>query len=112
MKSFIRVGRKMPHLVVAVELDPSSKQSDLVRAIQPVYDRVKHPFDGAKAAFIAATANGDDAGVEEAREEIDALLLFKNEIGAYLHLYRVIARPSIQVIRSQSGSSRPLRYAG
>src|SRR5690606_18597283 len=44
------------HRVVKVELDPASKQGDLVAAIMPVADRLLRSYRDAQERFKAATA--------------------------------------------------------
>jgi hypothetical protein len=78
--------------VVAVELDPRSKQADLAAAIDPVRDRLVRRFNDAQAAFAAAHARGDEAGAKDATAEMDALVLFKGDLGAYLRLYTFLSQ--------------------
>ena len=76
--------------VVTAELDPRAKQSDLVAAIEPVKDRLIRQYKAAQEALrIAQEKEGDEAAKEakEAREEIDALVLFKSDMGAFVRLY-------------------------
>jgi len=78
--------------VVAVELDPKSKQSDLVKALEPVYDRLMKRYQAAKVALGHAREQGDDAAAKEARDEMDALVLFKGDMGAYVRLYTFLSQ--------------------
>ncbi len=78
--------------VVAVELDPGAKQSELVRAVEPVVDRVTKRFKAAQAALRAAKENGDAKAAEDANAELEALALFKADMGAYVRLYTFLSQ--------------------
>jgi len=78
--------------VVKAELDPNAKQGDLVAAIEPVYDRLMKRFKAALSAFRAATDADDEAAIKVAREEMDALILFKGDMGAYVRLYTFLSQ--------------------
>jgi type I restriction enzyme R subunit len=78
--------------VVKAELDPNAKQSDLVAAIEPVYDRLMKRFKAASASFSVATDADDEAAIKTAREEMDALILFKGDMGAYVRLYTFLSQ--------------------
>lgn len=78
--------------VVAAELNPACKQSDLVAALEPVVDRLQKRYKAALEALKAARANGDDAGIKAATEERDALILFKGDMGAYVRLYTFLSQ--------------------
>jgi type I restriction enzyme R subunit len=73
--------------VVAAELNEKSKQSDLVKAIEPVVDRLLKKYKSAMDAFKAAKASKNEDATEKARDELDALLLFKSDVGAFVRLY-------------------------
>lgn len=78
--------------VVAVELNPKAKQSDLTAALEPVVDRLLKRYKAAQAAFQAAKAAGDEVAAAEADDERQALLLFKGDLGAYLRLYSFLSQ--------------------
>ena len=78
--------------VVVAELDPRSKQSDLVKAIEPVVDRVMKRYKFAREAMKAATERSDDKAAADAKSELDALVLFKTDMGAYLRLYTFLSQ--------------------
>ena len=67
--------------VVKVELNPNAKQSDLVAAILPVVDRLIKRFNAAKAKVN-----------KEGKDEMDALVLFKGDLGAFLRLYSFLSQ--------------------
>ncbi|MFC1455714.1 type I restriction endonuclease subunit R [Microvirga arabica] len=78
--------------VVKVELNPASKQGDLVAAITPVADRLLRSYKDAQARLQAATAKDDEKGIKDAKDEMSALLLFKNDMGAFLRLYSFLSQ--------------------
>jgi len=78
--------------VVAAELDPRSKQSDLVKALEPVVDRLIRRYKAAQEALEAATERADAKATEDAKSELDALVLFKSDMGAYLRLYTFLSQ--------------------
>ena len=78
--------------VVKVELDPRSKQGDLVAAIHPVQDRLLKQFKVAQAAYKAGQAQGDDKAMSSAKERMDALTLFKKDLGGFLRLYTFLSQ--------------------
>jgi len=78
--------------VVRVELDPKAKQGDLSAAVAPVADRLLKQFKVAQASYKAAQANSDDIGVTNARQQMDALVLFKGDMGAFQRLYAFLSQ--------------------
>lgn len=78
--------------VVAVELKPGAKQGELVAALEPVTDRLMRKYKAAQEALQAARATKDDRAAGEAQEELDALNLFKTDMGAYVRLYTFLAQ--------------------
>jgi len=78
--------------VVAVEMNPNARQSDLVAALEPVVDRLLKRYKAAQEALKAAKARGDEAGAKAATEERDALILFKGDLAAYVRLYTFLSQ--------------------
>ncbi|MBC7620318.1 MAG: type I restriction endonuclease subunit R, partial [Candidatus Saccharibacteria bacterium] len=78
--------------VVAVELNPNASQGDLVAAISPVEDRVMRRYKAAQAALKLALAKEDSKAAKGAQDELDALVLFKGDMGAYLRLYTFLSQ--------------------
>ncbi len=78
--------------VVAVELNPASKQSELIQALEPVTDRLMKRFKAAQEAFKAAQAVKDEKAAKAAKDELDALSLFKRDLGAFLRLYTFLSQ--------------------
>ena len=77
--------------VVVVALKGShAKQSELDAALTPVAERLLDAFQKARKAHQAA---GDDAkAAQKAKDEMDALVLFKGDIGAYVRLYGFLSQ--------------------
>jgi len=78
--------------VVAVELNPKSKQSDLLAALAPVTDRLLKRYKAAQESFKAAKEKGDSKAAEAALNELNSLILFKTDIGAFLRLYTFLSQ--------------------
>ena len=78
--------------VVAVQFNPSSKQSDLAAAIAPVHDRLMKRYKAAQEALVAATLRKDAAATDAAQGELEALTLFKADMGAYVRLYTFLSQ--------------------
>jgi type I restriction enzyme, R subunit len=69
--------------VVEVELDPKAKQGDLVAALEPVVKRLFTQYKLAQEQFRAAPAMKDSQAAQEAKDEMDSLILFKRDMGAF-----------------------------
>ncbi len=69
--------------VAAVEVDPKARQGDLVAAIGPVADRLLKRYKAAQERKLKAAAEHDEKGAQAAQDDLAALILFKNDIGAY-----------------------------
>jgi type I restriction enzyme, R subunit len=78
--------------VVKVELDPKSKQGDLINALEPVANRVMTRYKAAQGALAAATEKNGDAGITAAQGDLEALQLFKADIGSFLRLYTFLSQ--------------------
>ena len=78
--------------VVAVELNPKSKQGDLVAALTPVVDRLMKRYKAAQEALKVAKAKADEAAAKAAQDELNALILFKSDMGAYVRLYTFLSQ--------------------
>src|SRR5690606_1410573 len=78
--------------VVKVELDPEAKQSQLVAAIQPVADRLLKQYKAAAEDLAKAEAAGQSQAADEAKEKLDALLLFKGDMGAFNRIYAFLSQ--------------------
>ncbi len=78
--------------VVKVELDPQGTQKQLSAAIAPVADRLLKRYAAAQRDFRGAQAIGDDKAERAAKDAMDALLLFKNDMGAFVRLYAFLSQ--------------------
>ena len=78
--------------VVAVELNPNAKQSELIGALEPVLDRVMKRYKAAQNRHREAVGRGDPVATKAAQDELDALVLFKGDMGAYLRLYTFLSQ--------------------
>lgn len=78
--------------VASVEMDPRAKQSDLIAAIEPVADRLLRRFKAAQERLLSAREQGDEAGAADAQDEINALMLFKNDMAAYQRAYSFLSQ--------------------
>ncbi len=78
--------------VVAVQLNPGAKQSELVKALEPVQDRVMKRYKAAQQALTLAKDGADEKAAEAARSMMDALILFKTDMGAFLRLYTFLSQ--------------------
>lgn len=78
--------------VAAVELNPNAKQSDLIKALEPVQDRLMKRYKAAQTTLAAAKARQDEPATKAAQDELDALVLFKGDMGAYLRLYTFLSQ--------------------
>jgi type I restriction enzyme R subunit len=73
--------------VVKVEMNPTARQGDLVAALEPVADRLLKRYGAARAALRAAREHEDQAAAKTAQDELDALILFKTDLGVFVRLY-------------------------
>lgn len=78
--------------VVEAELNPGSKQSDLVVAITPVADRLLQAFKAAQAEHRTARAGNDTTREKAAKDEMDALILFRSDMVGYIRLYSFLSQ--------------------
>lgn len=78
--------------VVTAELTPKAKQSDLIAAIMPVADRLLRSYREAQKRLADATATEDTKAAKDAQDELNALLLFRNDMGAYIRLYTFLSQ--------------------
>lgn len=78
--------------VVAVELKPNAKQSELVDAVEPVVDRLHKKYKAAQTALKLAKEQKDKSATEAAQDELNALLLFQSDMGAFQRLYTYLSQ--------------------
>ena len=78
--------------VVQVEMDPTSQQGDLSKAIEPVAKHLLDSYSAAKAAWKLALDNRDEAGAKSSKDEMAQLELFRSDMQAYLRLYAFLSQ--------------------
>ncbi|MBB4239152.1 type I restriction endonuclease subunit R [Rhizobium esperanzae] len=78
--------------VVKAELDPKSTQGDLVAAIMPVADRLLRAYKEAQNRRRVALSREDERVAKAAKDEMDALLLFRGDMGAFIRVYAFLSQ--------------------
>jgi type I restriction enzyme R subunit len=78
--------------VAKVETDPRGTQAQLSAAIAPAAQRLLTRYKAAQQKRAAALADGDDKTAEAGKDTLDALVLFKNDMGAYVRLYAFLSQ--------------------
>jgi type I restriction enzyme R subunit len=78
--------------VAAAELNPNAKQGDLVAAIQPVEDRLMKRYKAAQEALKIGKDKSDEAATKAAQDDLNALVLFKTDMGAFIRLYTFLSQ--------------------
>ncbi len=78
--------------VVTVELNPNARQSDLTDALEPVVDRLLKRYKAAQERLTAAKAKKDDKAADDAKNELNALVLFKGDMGAFQRMYTFLSQ--------------------
>jgi len=78
--------------VAKVDLDPNGTQKQLDAAIAPVADRLLKRYKAAQQDKLVAEEKHDDKIARAAKDQLEALLLFKNDMGAYVRLYAFLSQ--------------------
>jgi type I restriction enzyme R subunit len=78
--------------VATVELDPKATQSMLAAAIEPVADRLLKKYKAQKQAKEAAEKANDTKSAAEAKDEMDALILFKRDLATFVRVYAFLSQ--------------------
>lgn len=78
--------------VAQIETNPRSTQAQLSAAIAPVADRLLKRYKAAQQARTMALENGDEHAAQENKNTLDALILFKNDMGAFVRLYSFLSQ--------------------
>jgi type I restriction enzyme R subunit len=78
--------------VAAVEMNPKASQSELLAALEPVADRLLKRFKAAQETRVNAREKQDTKREQEAQNEINALTLFKRNLGAFLRVYAFLSQ--------------------
>ena len=67
-------------------------QKELVAALEPVCDRLMKRYKAAQEALKAAKEKKDEAATKAAQDELNALILFKSDMGAFIRLYTFLSQ--------------------
>ncbi|MCF8210832.1 MAG: DEAD/DEAH box helicase family protein [Rhodoferax sp.] len=78
--------------VVKVELNPAARQSELIAALEPVQDRIMKRYKAAVEELKAAEAAKIEAATKAAQDALNALVLFKSDMGAFMRLYTFLSQ--------------------
>ncbi len=78
--------------VVTVELDAKATQAQLEAALAPVADRLLKRYKAMQQAKAAAKAAQDGKGEKDAQDEMNALILFKRNLGAFQRVYSFLSQ--------------------
>jgi type I restriction enzyme R subunit len=78
--------------VAKIETDPKAKQYELSAALAPVADRLLKRYKAAQMDRATAEAAGQESAAKKAKDTLDALLLFKGDMGAYCRLYSFLSQ--------------------
>jgi type I restriction enzyme R subunit len=78
--------------VVEAEMKPGARQGDLVAAIEPVVDRLMKKYRVAQDSLTDARARDDAAAAKSAGEEVEALLIFRYDLGVFVRLYTYLSQ--------------------
>ena len=78
--------------VVTVLLDPNARQSQLIGALEPVAQRLMHAYRDARLAYRNAEDSNDPDPMKAAKDEIDALHLFRSDMGTYVRFYTFLCQ--------------------
>lgn len=82
--------------VVAVDIDHyvfgKTKQSALAAALEPVADRLMKRYRAAKESLLIAKEQNDATAMSAAKDQMEALSLFKADMGAYVRLYTFLSQ--------------------
>jgi type I restriction enzyme R subunit len=78
--------------VVEVEFNPKARQSDLAAALEPVVSRLLVRYKAALERLRTAAARNEAKAVEDARNELEALVLFKHDVTVFQRMYAFLSQ--------------------
>jgi type I restriction enzyme R subunit len=78
--------------IVEVEFNPKSKQSDLAAALEPVISRLLQRYKSAQERLKIAVARNDAKTAEDAKNELNALVLFKHDMSVFQRMYAFLSQ--------------------
>jgi type I restriction enzyme R subunit len=78
--------------VIAAELDPRGTQAQLIAAITPVADRLLKRYKALRQALNAAKSAQDQRAEKAAKDETEALVQFKGDLGVFIRVYSFLSQ--------------------
>lgn len=78
--------------VINVVMDPNSKQSELIAALEPVASRIMGSYKEAAARLKSAKDCHDADSEKHANDEISVFLLLKRDMGSYVRMYSFLSQ--------------------
>jgi len=78
--------------VALVELNPKATQAMLAAAIEPVADRLLKRYKAAQQAMNAAPVDKTSPEAQTARDEMEALQLFKRDLATFVRVYAFLSQ--------------------
>lgn len=78
--------------MVEVEFNPQAKQSELTGALEPVVSRLLQRYKAVQEKLKVANAKDDGKTMADAQNELNALILFKHDMGAFQRLYAFLSQ--------------------
>jgi type I restriction enzyme R subunit len=78
--------------VVKVEMNPNAAQYELNAALEPVADRLLKRYQAARKAWQDTQALKDARAAQTAQDEMNALLLFKRDLGTFMRVYTFLSQ--------------------
>ena len=78
--------------VVEVEFNPKAKQSDLAAALEPVVSRLLVRYKAAQDRLKIASAKTDAKAIQDATNELNALVLFKHDMAIFQRTYAFLSQ--------------------
>jgi type I restriction enzyme R subunit len=78
--------------VVMVEMNPNAAQYELNAALEPVADRLLKRYQAARKAWQDAQSLKDTKTAQTAQDEMNALLLFKRDLGTFMRVYAFLSQ--------------------
>lgn len=78
--------------VVSVEMNPKASQAELSAALEPTADRLLKRYKAARERLKVAQAKKDAGAEQETKNEINTLILFKRNLGAFQRVYTFLSQ--------------------
>lgn len=78
--------------LATVLMNASATQGDLVSAMEPVANRLLKRYAAAKAAWAVAEERGEAKEAKAAKDEMDALVLFKVDMASFVRVYTFLSQ--------------------